>query len=344
MNSYTSTRTGKIARLPHPIRHQLNLRLQDNLPAKSILPWLNNLPEVKTLLAAQFNSRPITPQNLSEWKKGGFRDWLTRQDALQFVQNLENQADLEEPALKGNFTDKLTRWLALQYAAATRSVTATENPRARWNRLRELGAEISRLRRADFCSQIIQLKRDRLALDQSNSRQLQDQKFEQWAKDRGIWPKEPEQNGMTKEAMHEFLVNLGLTFDYPRDVAEEMATERCQFFLDRHAADAAARQAVLHKTEPATPPPSLDPETSTADQAATAQDAPQMSASPDPAGIVDLNPAPSRPTPGQSNLIQPKNQEGGSLDTLDSAQSPTHPSDSPDPSEAWTPANRVQSP
>src|SRR5438034_8402009 len=118
MNSlYTSSsRNGKIARLPHTIREQLNDRLQNNAQAKTILPWLNDLPEVRSLLAADFDSRPITKQNLSEWKKGGFRDWLIRQDALEFVQNLENDDALGAQSLSGNFTDKLARWLALQYA------------------------------------------------------------------------------------------------------------------------------------------------------------------------------------------------------------------------------------
>src|SRR5437868_6682455 len=146
-----STRTGKIARLPHSIRDQLNQRLHQNQNAKSILPWLNGLPEVKTLLAADFNSRLITKQNLSEWKNGGFRDWLINQQALQFAQNLENDEDPANPSLSGNFTEKLARWLAIQYAAATRSFP-DDNPRAQWNRLREFCADISRLRRNDLYS------------------------------------------------------------------------------------------------------------------------------------------------------------------------------------------------
>src|SRR2546425_12179173 len=95
MNSpFASTRNGKIARLPHALREQINRRLRDNRQAKTILPWLNDLPEGKTLLAAQFDSRPVSKQNLSQWKSGGFRDWLTRQEAFQFVPRLESSQDL----------------------------------------------------------------------------------------------------------------------------------------------------------------------------------------------------------------------------------------------------------
>src|SRR6266851_3736908 len=38
-------RTGKIARLPHPIREQLNRRLESAEAYEPILNWLNTLPE-----------------------------------------------------------------------------------------------------------------------------------------------------------------------------------------------------------------------------------------------------------------------------------------------------------
>src|SRR5690349_6814976 len=127
-NPYTTCGHGKIARLPHSLREQLNQRLLDGQTSKTILPWLNHLPEVKTLLAAEFASQPINRQNLCAWKKGGFRDWLIRRDSLEFIQNLENDEALGAQPLTGNFADKLARWLTLQYAAATRSATA-ENPK-----------------------------------------------------------------------------------------------------------------------------------------------------------------------------------------------------------------------
>src|SRR5215471_7108065 len=81
----TTTRLGKSARLPHSIREQLNLKLHDGIPAKSVLPWLNGLPEVQAILAADFDNRPVNKQNLSEWKHGGFRDWLLHFQAANFL-------------------------------------------------------------------------------------------------------------------------------------------------------------------------------------------------------------------------------------------------------------------
>ncbi len=104
------TRTGKIARLPVSIRDQLNRRLLDNEPGPALLDWLNSLPEVQAILAAEFASQPISPANLSQWKSGGHRDWLTLQDALALARDLEDKQALGHESLAGPFTDKLARW------------------------------------------------------------------------------------------------------------------------------------------------------------------------------------------------------------------------------------------
>jgi hypothetical protein len=73
------TRKGKIARLPRNIRETLNSRLEDGEVGSDLVLWLNTLPEVRSILASQFEGSPITPQNLSQWKQGGFLDWQRNQ-------------------------------------------------------------------------------------------------------------------------------------------------------------------------------------------------------------------------------------------------------------------------
>ena len=81
------TRTGKIARLPNHIREIVNRRLHDGHPGRDILLWLNSLPEVAALVDARFLGNFVTPSNLSQWKNGGYRDWLVRQDALDLFRD-----------------------------------------------------------------------------------------------------------------------------------------------------------------------------------------------------------------------------------------------------------------
>ena len=70
------TRVGKIARLPLAVREELNNKLRNGESGKRLIPWLNELPEVKEVLAVEFENRPIDATNLSGWRTGGFQEWL----------------------------------------------------------------------------------------------------------------------------------------------------------------------------------------------------------------------------------------------------------------------------
>ncbi len=75
-------RTGKIARLPRPLREELNQRLHNGEPGVDLIRWLNRLPEVQAILNEHFHGAPIKPQNLSAWNTGGYLDWLTIQELI----------------------------------------------------------------------------------------------------------------------------------------------------------------------------------------------------------------------------------------------------------------------
>ena len=175
------TRTGKIARLPRHLRDQLNRRLENGEQAKPLAAWLNSLPEVQAILEADFAAKPIRPQNLSEWKQGGYRDWLLQQEALAFARRLlEDAAELQthlspqaptphsalrtphSPPDTPALSDLLALWLAARYAVATRSLPTEDGPE-HWRRLRELCADVVELRRGDHSAQRLLLERQRLA-------------------------------------------------------------------------------------------------------------------------------------------------------------------------------------
>jgi len=69
-------RNGKIARLPRPVRQQLNERLERCESSSRLLPWLNALPETRELVQKEFAGVPISKQNLSQWRRGGFQESL----------------------------------------------------------------------------------------------------------------------------------------------------------------------------------------------------------------------------------------------------------------------------
>lgn len=72
-------RVGKIARLPFEVRGELNIRIRDGQTGPEILTWLNKRPEVQLRIAQLFAGKPVTSQNLSEWRYGGYREWLASQ-------------------------------------------------------------------------------------------------------------------------------------------------------------------------------------------------------------------------------------------------------------------------
>ncbi len=86
------SRTGKIARLPASLREEVNIRLLDGQPARTILAWLHSQPDALRVLDEYFAEEPITPQNLSEWKQGGYRDWLVRRDKVENMKVLSIHA------------------------------------------------------------------------------------------------------------------------------------------------------------------------------------------------------------------------------------------------------------
>lgn len=73
---------GKIAQLPAKVREALNRRLHDGQPASVILPWLNALPEVIEILKDRFDAEPVSEQNLSLWRNGGFAKWVKEQEQI----------------------------------------------------------------------------------------------------------------------------------------------------------------------------------------------------------------------------------------------------------------------
>jgi len=123
-------RTGKIARPPHPIREQLNRRLESSEDYEPILNWLNALPQARQVIDDHFAGRPISKQNLSDWRSGGFSEWQDRQDAVDFLTNLDDQSDPNPQTSSSPSTGRMALWLSLQYALAARALvqSAVDQP------------------------------------------------------------------------------------------------------------------------------------------------------------------------------------------------------------------------
>jgi hypothetical protein len=134
---------------------ELNRRLSGGEPGTELVAWLNGLPEVQRVVSAEFGGGAVREQNLSEWKQGGYEEWLRQQEALELVRNLSAETD-DLKAMAGEpLSEKLGLWLAARYAVATRKL-AVENGDLDWSRLRELCSDVVALRRRRYTARKIE--------------------------------------------------------------------------------------------------------------------------------------------------------------------------------------------
>ena len=170
------TRNGKIARLPREVRDELNRRLDNGEPGKQLVEWLNARPEVQALLQAGFDGRPISEQNLSEWKQGGYRDWLKQQERRELVRQITGDADeLDADAGGVDVSSRLSVVLAAELAQAAQALLdeTTDHPE-RWERLQEVLTELASLRREDHKAGRLQLERQRWESEQAKAKAKND--------------------------------------------------------------------------------------------------------------------------------------------------------------------------
>lgn len=111
------TPQGKIGRLPHVIREEVNTRLLNNEPAKAILKWLNALPETQQVCREFWNEEPVTAKNLSDWKTGSaYHEWRERRQSAEETKELVALAN--SMAGTGNgIASGLATWLAGDFLA-----------------------------------------------------------------------------------------------------------------------------------------------------------------------------------------------------------------------------------
>ena len=160
-------RNGKIARLPRDIRSQLNTRLQDGQDGPQVLPWLNSLPEVKKVLAARFDDRPINEQNLSDWRQGGYEDWLAQENVLaQVAELVDNEDALEDVAPGKSLSDHLVAAASFRFAAllASQGRQFDESARGQLRLLTRLCQAAVKLRRSDQNAARLKIETERWEL------------------------------------------------------------------------------------------------------------------------------------------------------------------------------------
>jgi hypothetical protein len=159
----TTTRVGKIGRLPKSIREMLGQRIENGEPGTELVRWLNGLSRVQELMQEQFEGRVITEQNLSEWKQTGHVEWLRHEQTRSLVGQLTEQAEaLGETTNGQEISDLFASVLAAELAQLAGALLEKEtDPEKRWHRLCAVRRELSELRRDDHRAVRTMIKRER---------------------------------------------------------------------------------------------------------------------------------------------------------------------------------------
>jgi len=175
-------RTGKIARLPRHLRLQLNRRLADGECGRALLAWLNALPEVRSILQRDFDSREINEPNLTDWKQGGYREWLTQLEIVEQISDFAANAGELDRAAHGCISDQIATMLAARYAAifAGWDGENVEELQRKIGALRNLCRDVAELRRGDHKVARIRIEQARLDRERDKTDEEIYQYFRQW--------------------------------------------------------------------------------------------------------------------------------------------------------------------
>ncbi len=180
-------RNGKIAKLPRSLRDQINRALDAGQSAVSIARGLNEIPQVKAMLEAHFGGKPISQQNLSEWKAGGYRDWQLRQELI--LQHQEFAANIHELSQTAEgMANALFGMLLLDYARLLKNKDQ-ETPEDFEKKRKALSAQLQdivKLRRCDVQARNVEVQEGRLERDREKTAEEEFQKFTEWAENPAV--------------------------------------------------------------------------------------------------------------------------------------------------------------
>jgi hypothetical protein len=157
------TPKGKIGRLPKAVQEQVNRRLAQGEKGRLLVAWLNSLPQVQAMLAAEFAGKPIREQNLSEWRHHGYADWLRDQEARNLARQMIAEDRELQPSGDPPLTDQMAAWVSVRYLRAVRKLV--ENPAGGepdLKVLREFGHDLVALRRGDHSAARLKMEQERL--------------------------------------------------------------------------------------------------------------------------------------------------------------------------------------
>ena len=162
---------GFIARLPHELRSEIHARLAAGESTQRVLSWLNRHPAVTALLHAAFEGRPVSEQDLSEWRREGSPESRSSHDSLADAQAFAERS--VHVAALGIDSGHLVADLTVRYAGLLHQWGVI--PELEFNRqllaLQRLTTSILAVRKTELKVARLELDRERLAFSREKNRE-----------------------------------------------------------------------------------------------------------------------------------------------------------------------------
>lgn len=176
------THNGKIGCLPKSVQEQLNRRIENGEKGRPLVVWLNSLPEVRSVVAAEFEGIPIREQNLSEWRKRGYTKWLRQQEALDMARQLGADVAELQPSGAPPLADQMAVWLTARYLVAVQKLAEkNQDGELDLKVLRELCHDVVAVRRGDHSAARLKMEQERLEREREHTEEEAVKYFKQWA-------------------------------------------------------------------------------------------------------------------------------------------------------------------
>ncbi len=159
-------RQGKIARLPFHLRKAVDQRLLDGRPAREILDWLNAQPAAKAIWDNEFEGVPASPQNLSEWRLGGHKDFLKEREKVENTKSLADFAARQAAAgnkLSAGLQSILAGHIMEGFEVLVNAAGDADKPDDPVKRIASLGSVIAAMRNADTAADRAELDKQKVA-------------------------------------------------------------------------------------------------------------------------------------------------------------------------------------
>ncbi|HEV2693233.1 MAG TPA: hypothetical protein VG347_10095 [Verrucomicrobiae bacterium] len=163
------THNGKIGRLPEAIREDVNVRLHKGERGRALVAWLNQLPEVRVILAEEFGGKPIREQNLSEWRKGGHQQWLQEREREKLMDRLSASGKEDAEMDPGTVLKNMVTWVVARYVVMMKQGQES-NQGMPWEQLRECCRDVQALQRGQQQNRRLDLEEEKVAFREEKVR------------------------------------------------------------------------------------------------------------------------------------------------------------------------------